>query len=262
MVPGRTPQPQPNRRSDHQPNIRAGQGEQEPVITRAAHSEPVALGEHADDRRRPLRQRPAAIRALPPGTALLLATGIKPALIHLTPWYLGPRAGEITAAQGAIELFTRRLERVSTQFPDVLEVLRAGLSPSEAIVEGEVVAFDPSAGELRPFQEVMFRRRKHGIPDAVRDVPVGLFCSPFALASTLPSGLNATPLTSWAPAWRGAPAGCLVTGFHSRTVPSLSALASSGPARPAIADSTMKLQPGVICKTMRTRLGFPPGQRG
>src|ERR1039457_3286940 len=119
MVPGRTPQPQPNRRSDHQPNIRAGQGEQEPVITRAAHSEPVALGEHADDRRRPLRQRPAATAPChrAPGTALLLATGIKPALIHLTPWYLGPRAGEITAAQDAIELFTRRLERVSPQFP-------------------------------------------------------------------------------------------------------------------------------------------------
>ena len=33
---------------------------------------------------------PAAIRALPPGTALLLATGIKPALIHLTPWHAGP----------------------------------------------------------------------------------------------------------------------------------------------------------------------------
>jgi type IV secretory pathway TraG/TraD family ATPase VirD4 len=41
---------------------------------------------------------PAAIRALPPGTALLLATGIKPALIHLTPWYAGPRAAEITRA--------------------------------------------------------------------------------------------------------------------------------------------------------------------
>jgi type IV secretory pathway TraG/TraD family ATPase VirD4 len=39
---------------------------------------------------------PAAIRALPPGTALLLATGIKPALIHLTPWLTGPRAPEIT----------------------------------------------------------------------------------------------------------------------------------------------------------------------
>jgi len=39
---------------------------------------------------------PAAIRALPPGTALLLATGIKPALIHLTPWYHGPHADQIT----------------------------------------------------------------------------------------------------------------------------------------------------------------------
>jgi len=46
---------------------------------------------------------PAAIRALPPGTALLLATGIKPALIHLTPWYAGPRATQITQALRAAE---------------------------------------------------------------------------------------------------------------------------------------------------------------
>jgi type IV secretory pathway TraG/TraD family ATPase VirD4 len=42
---------------------------------------------------------PAAVRALPPGTALLLATGIKPALVKLTPWYAGPRAAEITTCQ-------------------------------------------------------------------------------------------------------------------------------------------------------------------
>jgi hypothetical protein len=51
---------------------------------------------------------PAAIRALPPGTALLLATGIKPALIHLTPWYAGPRAAEITAAAQAAQEQIRR----------------------------------------------------------------------------------------------------------------------------------------------------------
>jgi type IV secretory pathway TraG/TraD family ATPase VirD4 len=49
---------------------------------------------------------PAAIRALPPGTALLLATGIKPALIHLTPWYASSRADqvacEVEAAQEQI----------------------------------------------------------------------------------------------------------------------------------------------------------------
>ena len=65
---------------------------------------------------------------------------------------------------------------MSTQFPDVVGLLQAGLVPREAILEGEVVAFDAAAGELRPFQEVMFRRRKHGIAEAARDVPVGLFC--------------------------------------------------------------------------------------
>ena len=44
---------------------------------------------------------PAAIRALEPGTALLLATGIRPALLRLTPWYAEPRAAEITRAQKA-----------------------------------------------------------------------------------------------------------------------------------------------------------------
>src|SRR5579864_4118437 len=90
--------------------------------------------------------------------------------------YDGVRVQAHRTADGAIELFTRRLERVSTQFPDVVDVLREGLGPREAIIEGEVVAFDPAAEELRPFQEVMFRRRKYGISEAVRDVPVGLFC--------------------------------------------------------------------------------------
>ena len=90
--------------------------------------------------------------------------------------YDGVRVQAHRTADGSIELYTRRLERVSSQFPDVVELLRAGLRPGQAIVEGEVVAYDAAAGELRPFQEVMFRRRKYGISEAVRDVPVGLFC--------------------------------------------------------------------------------------
>ncbi len=90
--------------------------------------------------------------------------------------YDGVRVQAHRTADGAIELFTRRLERVSTQFPDVVASLAAGLGPREAILEGEVVAYDAAAGELRPFGEVMLRRRKHGIEQAVLDVPVGLFC--------------------------------------------------------------------------------------
>ncbi|MFJ6895164.1 type IV secretory system conjugative DNA transfer family protein [Streptomyces hokutonensis] len=44
---------------------------------------------------------PDKIRALPKGTALLLATGIKPALIRLRPWYKEPGAGAIAAAAKA-----------------------------------------------------------------------------------------------------------------------------------------------------------------
>jgi len=90
--------------------------------------------------------------------------------------YDGVRVQAHRTADGHIELFTRRLESIGDQFPDVVEMLAAGLGPREAICEGEVVAYDAEAGELRPFGEVMLRRRKHGIDQAVKDVPVGMFC--------------------------------------------------------------------------------------
>ena len=90
--------------------------------------------------------------------------------------YDGVRIQAHRTANGEIALFTRGLERVNNQFPDLVEAIDAALGPREAILEGEAVAYDAAAGELRPFQEVMFRRRKYGISEAVRDVPVSLFC--------------------------------------------------------------------------------------
>ena len=90
--------------------------------------------------------------------------------------YDGVRVQAHRMADGQIELWTRRLEEISTQFPDVVEVLKEGLGPREVILEGEVVAYDAATDELRPFGEVMLRRRKHGIDKAMQDVPVGLFC--------------------------------------------------------------------------------------
>ena len=49
------------------------------------------------------------IRALPKGTALLLATGVRPALIRLRPWYKEPNAGPISkAAKAEVEAITQR----------------------------------------------------------------------------------------------------------------------------------------------------------
>jgi DNA ligase-1 len=90
--------------------------------------------------------------------------------------YDGIRIQAHRTSDGTLELYTRRLERVSTQFPEVVRLLDQSLRPREAILEGEVVAFDPASGELGPFQDVMFRRRKYGITEAVSDNPVSMFC--------------------------------------------------------------------------------------
>ena len=65
------------------------------------------------------RQRvlpPDAVRALPRGSALLLATGCRAAMLHLTPWYRGNHAEEITAALRGAELaLTGRANRPAAE---------------------------------------------------------------------------------------------------------------------------------------------------
>jgi hypothetical protein len=51
---------------------------------------------------------PGQVRALPRGQALLLATGAKPAMVELQPWYTGPGAARISAELAtAIDTITR-----------------------------------------------------------------------------------------------------------------------------------------------------------
>jgi len=74
-----------------------------------------------------------------------------------------------------VTLFSRRLENVTHFFPDACELIRKHIKANEAIVEGECVAIDPDTGELRPFQELMHRRRKYDIKRAMEEYPVSLF---------------------------------------------------------------------------------------
>lgn len=88
--------------------------------------------------------------------------------------YDGERV-QIHRHNGSFTLFSRRLERITDQFPDAIAILRSGLKPRNAILEAEVVAVDPDSGALRPFQELMHRRRKYGVEEAIHRHPVGLF---------------------------------------------------------------------------------------
>ncbi len=74
-----------------------------------------------------------------------------------------------------VVLYSRRLEDVSGQYPDAVDVIRDNVKANDAILEGECVAIDVETGEMRPFQELMHRRRKYGIEEAMEEYPVSLF---------------------------------------------------------------------------------------
>ncbi|WP_457625572.1 ATP-dependent DNA ligase [Persephonella sp.] len=57
-------------------------------------------------------------------------------------------------------LFSRRLENITHQFPDLIEFLKES-TPDEYILELEAVVIDPSSGAIRPFQDLMNRRVKY-----------------------------------------------------------------------------------------------------
>jgi len=74
----------------------------------------------------------------------------------------------------SVRLFSRRLESISGNYPDAVELARRHVRTKRAILEAEVVAINEDTGEYLPFQELMHRRRKHGVEQAVKDYPVAL----------------------------------------------------------------------------------------
>ncbi|MBI4182314.1 MAG: ATP-dependent DNA ligase, partial [Candidatus Aenigmarchaeota archaeon] len=69
-----------------------------------------------------------------------------------------------------IWLFTRRLEDITRQFPEVADWARAALLPRQVIVEGEMLAF---RGKPLPFQDLSQRiKRKYDIEKIAAAIPV------------------------------------------------------------------------------------------
>ena len=77
---------------------------------------------------------------------------------------------------GKVQLFSRRLERITEQFPDIAENLRKSVEAKDAIVEGECVAVDQNTGDMLPFQVISQRRgRKHELTRVQEEIPVMAF---------------------------------------------------------------------------------------
>ena len=70
-----------------------------------------------------------------------------------------------------ITLFSRRLENITEQFPDLAEYLITEIKAKEFVLEAEVIAINEQ-GKHQPFQLLMQRRRKHDVAEYVKKIPV------------------------------------------------------------------------------------------
>lgn len=89
--------------------------------------------------------------------------------------YDGMRA-MIQKKDNNIWIYTRRLEDVTKQFPDIVNLCKKGLKSKECIVEGEVLGINPKNGMPLPFQVLSQRiHRKYDIGKMASEIPIQVY---------------------------------------------------------------------------------------
>ncbi|MFP3949884.1 MAG: ATP-dependent DNA ligase [Candidatus Micrarchaeia archaeon] len=73
----------------------------------------------------------------------------------------------------SITLFSRRLNDITPQFPDIAEALKKSIKRKKAVLDGEIVGY--GEGEFLSFQKLMHRRRKYGVSEYREKVPAAIF---------------------------------------------------------------------------------------
>lgn len=71
----------------------------------------------------------------------------------------------------SIRTYSRNLEDTTYMYPE-LKKMAGQVTASEMILDAEAVGIDPETGKLLPFQQTTTRKRKHGIEEAMKSVPL------------------------------------------------------------------------------------------
>jgi DNA ligase-1 len=72
-----------------------------------------------------------------------------------------------------IKLFTRRLENVTKQFPEVVDYIKKYVTGKSFILDSEAVGFHKKTKEYTSFQHISQRiRRKHNIEEMQKELPI------------------------------------------------------------------------------------------
>ena len=80
---------------------------------------------------------------------------------------------QIHRNKSKIKLFTRNLEDVTNQFPDIIEFVKRDIDSESFVIDCEAIGYDPKTKVWKPFQEISQRiRRKYDIENMIKEVPV------------------------------------------------------------------------------------------
>ncbi len=72
-----------------------------------------------------------------------------------------------------IKIFTRRLENVTEQFPEVVECVKKYVDGKKVVLDSEAVGYNKKTGKYLPFQNISQRiKRKYGIEKMSEEMPV------------------------------------------------------------------------------------------
>ncbi|MBT3836235.1 ATP-dependent DNA ligase [Candidatus Woesearchaeota archaeon] len=93
-----------------------------------------------------------------------------PGKVSVEGKYDGERVQAHKTKDGKIQLFSRRLDNTTAQFPDLVKYLE-DIKAKEFILEGEILAIDEN-GKPLAFQTLMQRRRKNDVEEYIKKVPV------------------------------------------------------------------------------------------
>ncbi len=91
--------------------------------------------------------------------------------------YDGERVQVHKQRDGTITLFSRRMENITDQLPDLVEHLQKEINviAVDYILEGEIMALSEDGSKHQNFQTLMQRKRKTEIEKYIKKVPVALY---------------------------------------------------------------------------------------
>ena len=94
--------------------------------------------------------------------------------VHATPKYDGFRV-QIHKNGDKVSMFSRNLENMTHMFPELIEGTLKQVKAKTAILDTEALAYQVESEEFLPFQETTKRRRKHGIEEMAKALPLRAF---------------------------------------------------------------------------------------